>query len=302
MKSPILFITFNRPDKTARVFDAIKEYKPERLYIASDGPRAHKEGEGDLVLETRKILSHIDWPCEVKKLYRDENLGCKVAVSSAITWFFEQEEMGIILEDDCLPNQSFFEYTTLLLNTYKDDEKVFHINGTNLLSPIPKEKLDTTYYFSQNVHVWGWASWRRAWEKYSINMDTLHHDKAHILGQFTDKKVGTFWYSLFTHIKEDKVDTWDAQWVYSIYKHGGLALSPSVNLIENIGFDQSATHTTSATGADMFIKETEYLDLNTVIHPKEYEVREDLDNEIVRILYIRSFLQKVIAKLQSYIR
>ncbi len=300
MKSPILFITFNRPDKTARVFDVIKEYKPERLYLASDGPRKHKQNEDMLVLETRKIISQIDWPCEVKKLYRDENLGCKKAVSSAITWFFEQEEMGIILEDDCLPNISFFEYSNMLLKKYKNDADIYHINGTNLLSPISKERLNTTYYFSKNIHVWGWASWRRAWNKYSLEMDELRNSKEVIASQFADKKIGTFWYSLFNHIKHNNVDTWDAQWVYSIYKNNGLSISPSVNLIENIGFDQSATHTTNTLESETYVKETDVINFTTVNHPSQKDIRTDLDKEIMYRLYIRTFWQKIIAKIKSY--
>ncbi len=167
--TPVLFLIFNRPDTTTRVFEAIREARPSRLYVAADGPRADKEGEAQRCLETRKITEAVDWPCEVRRLYREENLGCKLAVSSAITWFFTHEEEGIILEDDCLPDQSFFPFCAAMLERYRDDGRIMMVLGTSLLPPGGGP--DADYLFTQYFLIWGWATWRRAWEKYDIEMD-----------------------------------------------------------------------------------------------------------------------------------
>jgi hypothetical protein len=304
MTPPILFLIFNRPDKTARVFDVIREAKPSRLYIASDGPRCNRDDERDLVQEARRIVGIIDWPCEIFK-YREENLGCRVAVSEAITWFFQQEEAGVILEDDCLPDASFFSFAQVMLKTYNHDSRVFHINGSNLLSTKSENTVTSSYYFSKNVHVWGWASWARAWAKYSIDMVGLEDQETtdHIQAQFSEKKIGKFWISLFRHNKKIQANTWDAQWAYTVLKNDGLCITPQVNLIENIGFDTSATHT--RTDDNGSYKEKSSLDTVQVLHPftpsssSLYIVREDLDNEVSNRLYIRTLFQKITQKIKA---
>ncbi len=160
-QTPILFLIFNRPDTTKRVFESISRVKPTKLYIAADGARKNKVGEVLLCQETRNIIELIDWECEIKTLFRTENLGCKIAVSSAIDWFFENEEQGIILEDDCLPHPSFFGYCETLLNYYKDDLRIGHIGGDNFQKG--KKRGEGSYYFSQYYFIWGWAIWKLAW-------------------------------------------------------------------------------------------------------------------------------------------
>jgi len=158
LKTPVLFLIFKRLDTTKQVFEQIKKAKPPRLYIAADGPRDYVEGEAEKVKAAREyVLSNIDWNCEVKTLFREKNLGCGKAVSEAITWFFENEEQGIILEDDTVPSQSFFWFCEELLNRYKDEKKVWHIGGTNFQDGIIRGNGD--YYFSALNHIWGWASW-----------------------------------------------------------------------------------------------------------------------------------------------
>ena len=156
LETPVLFLVFNRPDTTAQVFEAIRQAKPPRLYVASDGAREDKEGELEKVKQVREIVSQVDWNCEVKTLFRDKNLGCKIAVSSAIDWFFEQEEMGIILEDDCLPHPTFFRFCQELLERYRDDERIGMISGNNF--QFGRKCTDYSYYFSMYSHIWGWAS------------------------------------------------------------------------------------------------------------------------------------------------
>jgi hypothetical protein len=198
-KSPILFLIFNRPDTTKAVFESIKSIKPLKLYIAADGARGNKLGEDLLVEETRAIIQSVDWECEVKTLFRKENLGCKVAVSSAIDWFFENEEQGIILEDDCLPDASFYGFCENLLDYYKNDERVFHISGNNFQDGIIRG--DGSYYFSKYNHSWGWATWRRVWKTYDVNMKGL--TKALDLKVFENtlsKSELSFWLNCFEEI------------------------------------------------------------------------------------------------------
>lgn len=167
--TPILFLIFNRPDTTRIVFKRIREIRPSKLYVAADAPRANKLGEAELCMETRAIIKDIDWPCELKTLFRDENLGCKLSVSGALDWFFENEECGIILEDDCLPDLTFFSFCKELLERYKDDDRIGHIGGNCFLpGQIAKE---LSYDFCSITHIWGWATWRRVWK----NMDVQFH-------------------------------------------------------------------------------------------------------------------------------
>lgn len=165
---PILFVIFNRPDTTQKVFDEIRKQQPKYLYVAADGPRIGKSEDQMKCQITRAIIDQVDWDCDLKLLFREENLGCGKAVSSAITWFFDQEEMGIVLEDDCLPHPDFFQYCKELLIKYKDVDKVKFISGTNF--DIKSNQTDASYYFSAYIHVWGWASWRRVWKDYHYNL------------------------------------------------------------------------------------------------------------------------------------
>jgi hypothetical protein len=234
---------FNRPDTTRKVFDVIKTIRPEKLYIAADGARSNKAGETILCAETRDIVAQVDWPCTVRTLFRSENMGCKLAVSEAITWFFEQEEMGIILEDDCLPSLSFFPFCDHLLDLYKDDERIMHIGGANFQNG--QLRGDASYYFSCLPHVWGWATWSRAWRMYDIELSDFQQVEQRSLFKSIVYNVNfrKIWMRFFSDVKEGKINTWDFQWVYSIWKSNGLCIVPNINLISNIGFGPQATHT-----------------------------------------------------------
>ncbi|GHV73888.1 hemolytic protein HlpA [Spirochaetia bacterium] len=243
IKVPILFLIFNRLETTKMVFEAIRQAKPLRLYIAGDGPRNTRIDENKVVLSVRDyVLGHIDWDCEIKTLFRDDNLGCGKAISSAITWFFENEEMGIILEDDCLPNQSFFSYCEELLEYYKNDTRIFVISGSNNQGTWYSDRYD--YFFSKTPFIWGWATWARAWNYYDINMSDIedfirYNNFVRMLGTKLGPRCQDIMYN---RIKKEKVDTWDYQWSYTLYKNNGLACVPSKNLIKNIGVGVNATH------------------------------------------------------------
>jgi hypothetical protein len=244
LNTAVLFLVFNRPDTTKQVFEAIKQAKPPKLYIAADGPRDTREGEGAKCREVRTIIDKgIDWDCQVHRLYREKNLGCKVAVSSAIDWFFENVEEGIILEDDCLPSQSFFWFCEELLDKYKDDMRVGQISGFNY--GYSDDTLKYDYFFSKYPMIWGWASWRNRWVNYDLrmldfeefvetNQMSLMFNQKHEL----EKRKRNFY-----DVKDGKIDTWDYQWSFTLYKNKQFSIIPKDNFVLNLGFGGEGTHT-----------------------------------------------------------
>lgn len=246
LNTAVLFLVFNRPEVTAQVFDAIRQARPPRLYVAADGPRAGREGEAKRCAQVRRIATAVDWPCEVKTLFREKNLGCKRAVSGGINWFFEHEEQGIILEDDCLPNQDFFYFCQELLNRYASDERVWVITGDNFQNGIKRG--DASYYFSRYNHVWGWASWRRAWAKADMEIRFWPEWKVSQNWKYfwPNSVTRRYWQKIFDQMHRGLIDTWDYPWTASVWYHGGLTATPNVNLVTNIGFGVEATHTQSA--------------------------------------------------------
>lgn len=242
-KSPVLFLIFNRPDTTLQVFEAIRNTKPAKLYIAADGPRADRKDDAILCQETLAIVKDIDWNCEVKTLYREKNLGCKHAISSAIDWFFNNEEEGIILEDDCLPSNSFFFFCDTLLEKYRFDTRIRHITGCNL--QIGNRWGDASFYFANQTHVWGWASWKRVWNDYDKDLKAFDENEVEekISNIFSDKFVIETWAHIFKEVKAGRIDTWDYQLAFLNFFNNGLSVNPNFNLIKNIGFRNDATHT-----------------------------------------------------------
>lgn len=244
LNTAVLFLVFNRLDTTKQVFDAIQKAKPPRLYIAADGARKTKEGEEQKVELVRDfILSNIDWECEVKTLFQQQNLGCKIAVSTAIDWFFSNEEMGIILEDDCLPNSDFFRFCEEQLVRYKEDQRIGHICGCNFQGNLRRGESD--YYYSKITHVWGWASWRRVWKYYDVDMKDfeLARDMDYLSALTENKKLKKSFYDLLRKTFKGQIDTWDYQYFHSNLMNGFLSIIPNNNMISNIGFSSEATHT-----------------------------------------------------------
>lgn len=246
VKSAVLFIIFNRPGTTMQVFNQIKKARPSRLYVAGDGPRAGKPNEKQLCADARSVINLINWPCELKTLWRDENLGCKEAVAGAISWFFEQEEEGIILEDDCLPADDFFNYCDNLLEKYRHDTRIRHIAGCNLQHG--KKWGDASYYFSNITHVWGWAGWRRVWKDYDKELTRYPESEfRNQMGKvFANRYVIDALEQVFKELKAGKIDTWDYQLGFLNYFNHGLCIIPNVNLIANLGFGPDSTHTVDA--------------------------------------------------------
>jgi len=245
LNTAVLFLVFNRLNTTKQVFDSIRKAKPPRLYIAADGPRPNKVYETEKVETVRKqVLENIDWQCEIQTLFREKNLGCKQAVSEAITWFFRHEDQGIILEDDCLPSQSFFWFCEDLLKRYRNDLRIWHISGDNFQNG--NRRGNSSYYFSKFNHVWGWASWADRWNKYDANLNDYDDFKTqNLINNITDsKEERKYWQDILENVSNGKIDTWDYQWTFTIWVNNGLSILPNINMISNIGFGTDATHTT----------------------------------------------------------
>ena len=244
--TPLLFLIFNRPAETARVFASIRTLQPSRLFVAADGPRPDRSGEAELVRQTRAIVTKVDWPCEVITLFREENLGCGRAVSEAITWFFGQVEEGIILEDDCLPHPDFFPYCATLLARYRNEPRIATIAGTHFLpSALPHRQ---SHYVSKYFQMWGWASWRRVWQHYDFQLTSLSSEAWIELLQQTHPIAveAGYWREVFRALKAGLIDTWDFQVFFSCWKIGGRHIMPGKNLVSNIGYNANATHTNFA--------------------------------------------------------
>jgi hypothetical protein len=243
---PVLVIAFNRPAHLTKLINRLREVRPTRLFVAIDGPRADVPGETERVQECRELVVTIDWDCDMRTLFRDSNLGCGQGVSTAITWFFEQVEAGIILEDDIIPARSFFPFCADLLERYRTDTRVFAISGCNFVPSESQEHPELPYRFSQVPHIWGWATWRRSWSKHQLNISGWQRALPPVnLWRSAGRSVAgaTYWASTFELLARGKVDTWDGQLVFASMVARQLTATSNVNLIENIGFGAAATHT-----------------------------------------------------------
>lgn len=233
LNKPVLFLVFNRPETTKKVFTAIRNAKPPRLYIASDGPRPSVISDREACAEVRAlIMDHIDWECEVKTLLREENLGCRLAVSSAIDWFFENEEDGIILEDDCLPHPDFFRFCREMLDQYRNTPQVMMIAGSNYEQFYNE---NGTCYFSRYPRIWGWASWRRAWSLYDLNIIEDASLPRIISERSCCRAEEKTWKRILKMLKQGRINTWDFQMNFTMFMNDMLTLCPNDNYIRNIG-------------------------------------------------------------------
>lgn len=245
LQSPVAFIIFNRPDTTERVFAEIAKAKPPKLLVVADGPRTDRPGEAEKCAATRAIIDRVDWDCEVMTKFSAVNLGCKQRVSSGIDWVFDQVEEAIILEDDCLPDPTFFRFCQEMLERYRHDQRVGVISGDNF--QFGRRRNDDSYYFSKYVHIWGWASWRDRWaNSYDVTMAKWPRirDGSWLADMVGDAREANFWKKIFQRVHGGEIDTWDYQWVFANWVEGRLTVLPAVNLISNIGFNEDATHTT----------------------------------------------------------
>jgi len=243
LTTPVALFIFNRPATTRPVFETIRRMQPQRLLIVADGPRSDHPDDGKRCEDARRIVEQIDWDCEVLRNYADKNLGCRRRVSSGLDWVFENVEEAIILEDDCLPSRSFFRFCQELLGRYRYNSMIMHIAGTN--SHFGRKFGEASYFFSRYNLVWGWATWRRAWRHYDVDMKSFPaFKKSRALDSilYTQKERKSRM-DVYARVYENRIDTWDYQWHYATRINNGLAIHPNVNLIQNIGFGEDATHT-----------------------------------------------------------
>lgn len=297
--TPILFIVFNKPKQTKIVFQAIRTIKPKRLFIAADGPRSNNQRDRELIKEVRNIVKQVDWPCQVKTKFRVKNAGCKKAVSQAITWFFSNVKEGIILEDDTLPNKSFFFFTQELLRKYRHDNRVSIIGGSHPFNDGISIKDD--YFFSKYTRIWGWATWRRVWEKYDVNIKAWPKIKNHKLHHkyFSSSREARHWEGIWDKCYQNKIDTWDYQLLLLLMLSNSFTAVPSKNLVSNIGFGSEATHTKiDLSGLSNFPRQNINFPLK---HPTEVIPNKNKDNFLSRI-YSQSKWSRIIHQPLSLIR
>jgi hypothetical protein len=251
MQTPVALLIFKRPDTTEKILEILRQVKPSKLFIFADGPRADFPEDIEKCKKARSIIDRIDWDCEVLKNFSDTNLGCGLGVFTGINWVFENVEEAIILEDDCLPHPTFFEFCDELLTRYRHDERVMMVSGFNILGEWKSNIQD--YHFSYYGAIWGWASWRRAWKYYDFDAKIWSNPEARerVKDLLSDDLVYHYRSKTFDQIYKQRnindigLDTWDYQWDLTLLIQSGLTITPSINLISNIGFSDDATHTKS---------------------------------------------------------
>ena len=298
LKTPIAFIIFKRPETTRKVFEAIRQVKPRKLLVIADGPRDRVAGEAEDCAVTRKIIKDVDWNCEVLRNYSPINLGCKKRVSSGIDWVFNHVEEAIILEEDCLPDPTFFPFCENLLEKYRDDNRIFSISGQNLL--FGQKRTEYSYYFSRHTYIWGWATWKRAWQYYDLEMKLWPEIKASgfLNDILTNPQAVKEWSKKFQELYDGQIDTWDYQLMFASWVQNGINIHPNSNLISNIGFGSVSTHTTR--------KRSKYAEIPTepvafpLEHPPFVVCDRQADNHVQQNVYRHSSsIEKAFLKMEK---
>lgn len=290
LKTPVAFIIFNRPDTTERVFAEIARARPAKLLVVGDGPRANRPGEAEKVAACRAIIHRVNWPCEVLTNYSETNMGCKMRVSSGLDWVFEQVPEAIILEDDCLPHPTFFRFCQEMLERYRDDERIGMISGDNF--QFGQVVTTDSYYFSKYTHIWGWATWRRAWSGYDVEASIWPILlKEGWLKQISENKgEEAYWHEVFQSVYDGGLDTWDYQWTLRCFAQGQVSVMPNLNLISNIGFAQDATHTIEKSiYANMAVKEMSF----PLKHPEIIRANPRADTYTAGTIFHLTFLDRL---------
>jgi hypothetical protein len=302
--TPVLVIFFNRPDTLEQVLLKLREIKPKKVFLAQDGARENNESDMQNIIACREVVdSVIDWDCDVEKLYRDKNLGCRHAVSQGIDWFFSNVEEGIILEDDCVPHDNFFTFTAKMLEQYRDDDRIGMVCGSNVTNQ-NCGVVDEDYYFSRMPLVWGWASWRRVWKNYDVTLSQWPKNK-NIVNFLNDKILIKNWVSIFHRVYVGKIGTWDYQLNFMFWKNNFLTIVPKENLITNIGFDDRATHTKEQ---PEFLKQKgnpEVLNKDNYIGPDSISPNSDRDNSFLKdqvdpnVTHLKNFVLSCMTLIRS---
>jgi len=281
--TPILFIIFNRLDTTKEVFSKIRAIKPKQLFISADGPRIDRIGENELCDSVKEYVeANIDWECSVYRKYNYRNVGCKIAISSAIDWIFSVVDNAIILEDDCVPEESFFYFSEQMLARYKNDNQVMMISGTNYLIEVKEYEYD--YFFSNYFAIWGWATWKRAWLKYDIKMKSWpqYRIENKLADYIQDEKIIEQYKEMFDHAYKNEINTWDIQWFYSCLFCNGVTIVPVKNQVSNIGI--IGTHTGNEISKFNYMR-TIALEKKYYTGNPKISVDQELNNKILSVIY-----------------
>ncbi len=268
LKTPVLLVIFNRPEATQKVFEAIRKARPEKLFVSADGPRADRPDEAEKCEEARKIATAVDWPCEVKTSFQDRNVGCGRSPSKGITWFFQHVEEGIILEDDCLPADSFFQFCNILLDRYRTDNRIMAISGCNMLSG--QTPSNSSYFFSNHNYIWGWATWKRAWQHFDFKLKLYPYfsEKDYFKNYYATPYESDYMNYVLrkSYRYNEQISWWDYQWDFARKINSGLVIVPEKNMVINLGLGSDATHTveTNGIGSHLKLEETEL----PLVHPE----------------------------------
>jgi hypothetical protein len=297
LKTPVAFIIFKRPDTTEKVFEAIRQVKPSKLLVIADGARLDVPGEAEKCAATRAIIDKVDWDCEVLKNYADVNMGCGKRVASGLDWVFENVEEAIILEDDCVPNLTFFPFCENLLERYRDDTRIFSISGQNLL--FGGRRTEYSYYYSRYTFVWGWATWKRAWQHFDFDMKLWPEIKARdfLRDILVNSQAVKHWTRVFQRICDGQIDTWAYRWMFAGWIQSGMHIHPNTNLISNVGFGLESTHT--------FHKKSKYAQIPTkevtfpLMYPPFMIHDRQADDWVQRNVYHYSFIKRIKLKIEK---
>jgi len=290
---PVLLIPFRRPDKIKRLIEALALVQPKHIYILGDGPRPDNPKEAVLVAEARRIATDISWPCTIHTHFKETNVGLTPNVVEGIDWFFSQVEMGIIFEDDCIPDPSFFTFCAELLERYKDDTRIMHISGNNFQNGVTHG--DGSYYFSHYSHNWGWATWRRAWNHYHTAVAHFaEYDRTGRINELPlSSRAKKFWMKLLRNTA-----IWDSRWLYTIWYMRGVCILPNQNLVSNIGFDAEATHTTEISA----LANIENKPLTKIIHPSSTSIATAADEHTFQTFFYVPLWKRVTLKTRAIIK
>lgn len=299
LQTPVLFIIFNRPDTVRKVFEAIRQVKPARLYVACDGPRKERPDEVLRCNESKEIIRSIDWECKLETLYLSENKGPALAPYTFIKWFFKEEEKGIVLEHDCLPETDFFRYAEQLLRRFESDERIGIISGTNF--DCRPDDINS-YYFSAYDHIWGWASWRRVIDLYSLEIPAYSSGELENLLRFyfhTPEEIA-YWKTVFNQIRRNKIPTWDYHLSFTLWKRKMLSVIPTKNLVGNIGFGQDAVNTVNPDSPMADLKRYPILPLqhnDRIVQNKKADLaffrKFIMEGKSPAYFYLRLFLKRI---------
>lgn len=300
LTTPIAFFIFNRPETTKLVFERISRVRPKQLFLIADGPRAGNAADENLCCAAREVVGKVDWPCQVRRNFSENNLGCGPRVASGINWVFENVERAIILEDDCVPSMSFFSFCQDLLDRYLGDTRVMQLNGSNF--QLGHKRTDCSYYFSKFDLCWGWATWRRAWKYYDYKL-RLWRDlrkTCFVEDIVQDQTVAQYWRNLWDEISdtENYTMTWDYQWTFACWAQHGLSISPRENLVSNVGFGEDATHTKSKKNQFAYSPAVEMEE--NLIHPEVMAPNFEADRFIIE--GIRKEIERKRKRVKSRIR